>query len=186
MRRSAPSHEGWADTSPVPDALPSLRRSWAWWSVSRSTTSTAASASSVSRRGASRPVTLVGPGRRSPPALRPGHRTWVSDPKHGPQFKATSSDSATRDPRRPQEISRLGHGPGDRTRLRQTARRGIRRDGSNPRRAPERLRSRGPRPQRAERTVAAWAHQRVIGDIMIFLHSHGVARRRAHLQDLRR
>jgi exodeoxyribonuclease V alpha subunit len=45
---------------------------------------------------------------------------------------------------------------------------------------PERLREvDGIGPRRAERIVAEWADQKVIREIMIFLHSHGVSTLRA-------
>src|SRR3974390_1476450 len=46
--------------------------------------------------------------------------------------------------------------------------------------APERLREvDGIGPRRAERIVAAWAEQKIVREIMIFLHSHGVGTSRA-------
>jgi exodeoxyribonuclease V alpha subunit len=52
--------------------------------------------------------------------------------------------------------------------------------------APERLREvEGIGLRRAERIVAAWAEQKIVREIMVFLHSHGVGTSRAaHLQDL--
>ena len=55
--------------------------------------------------------------------------------------------------------------------------------------APDRLREvSGIGPMRAERITSAWAKQKIVCEIMVFLHSHGVgtAPRGAHLQDLRR
>jgi exodeoxyribonuclease V alpha subunit len=51
---------------------------------------------------------------------------------------------------------------------------------------PSRLREvTGIGPKRAERIIAGWAEQKVIRDIMLFLHSNGVGTSRgAHLQDL--
>jgi exodeoxyribonuclease V alpha subunit len=52
--------------------------------------------------------------------------------------------------------------------------------------APGRLREvDGIGPRRAERIIAAWAEQKIVREIMIFLHSHGVGTSRAVLQDLR-
>ena len=46
--------------------------------------------------------------------------------------------------------------------------------------APERLREvEGIGPRRAERIIAAWAEQKIVREIMIFLHSHGVGTSRA-------
>ncbi len=46
--------------------------------------------------------------------------------------------------------------------------------------APERLREvDGIGPRRAERIVAAWAEQKIVREIMVFLHSHGVGTSRA-------
>jgi exodeoxyribonuclease V alpha subunit len=46
--------------------------------------------------------------------------------------------------------------------------------------APQRLHEvTGIGPKRAERIVAGWAEQRVIREIMLFLHSHGVGTSRA-------
>ena len=46
--------------------------------------------------------------------------------------------------------------------------------------APERLREvEGIGPRRAERIVAAWAEQKIVREIMVFLHSHGVGTSRA-------
>ena len=46
--------------------------------------------------------------------------------------------------------------------------------------APERLREvDGIGPRRAERIIAAWAEQKIVREIMIFLHSHGVGTSRA-------
>jgi exodeoxyribonuclease V alpha subunit len=53
---------------------------------------------------------------------------------------------------------------------------------------PERLREvQGIGQVRAQRIVAAWAEQKMVREIMVFLHSHGVGTARAvrHLQDLR-
>ena len=45
---------------------------------------------------------------------------------------------------------------------------------------PERLREvEGIGPRRAERIVAAWAEQKIVREIMVFLHSHGVGTSRA-------
>jgi ATP-dependent exoDNAse (exonuclease V) alpha subunit len=54
---------------------------------------------------------------------------------------------------------------------------------------PDRLREvNGIGPVRAGRIIAAWAEQKVVREIMVFLHSHGVGygARGPHLQDLRR
>jgi exodeoxyribonuclease V alpha subunit len=53
---------------------------------------------------------------------------------------------------------------------------------------PHRLREvTGIGPKRAERIIAGWVEQKVIREIMLFLHSNGVGTSRgAHLQDLRR
>ena len=51
---------------------------------------------------------------------------------------------------------------------------------------PDRLREvDGIGPVRANRITAAWAEQKAVREIMVFLHSHGVGTGGPHLQDLR-
>ena len=107
---------------------------------------------------------------------------WTNDRTHGPQFKATFLRAAP--PTTVEGIERYlgsgmirGIGPIYAKRL-------VRAFGEAVfdviEEQPERLRQvDGIGPKRAERIVAGWADQKVIREIMIFLHSHGVSTSRA-------
>jgi exodeoxyribonuclease V alpha subunit len=108
--------------------------------------------------------------------------TWVNDRTHGPQFKASFLRVAP--PTTIEGIERYlssgmirGIGPVYGKRL-------VRAFGENVfdiiEQQPERLREvEGIGPKRAERIIAEWADQKVIREIMIFLHEHGVSTSRA-------
>jgi exodeoxyribonuclease V alpha subunit len=107
---------------------------------------------------------------------------WVNDRTHGPQFKAGFLRAAP--PTTVEGIEKYlgsgmirGIGPIYATRLVQAFGEGVF-DVIEHR--PERLREvEGIGPKRAERIIAGWAEQKVIREIMIFLHSHGVSTSRA-------
>ena len=116
--------------------------------------------------------------------------TWVNDRTHGPQFKASFLRAAP--PTTVEGIEKyLGSGM-----IKGSApstangwcRRSARRCSTSSRAARAAPEVDGIGPKRAERIVAGWADQKVIREIMIFLHSHGVSTSRvgADLQDLRR
>lgn len=108
--------------------------------------------------------------------------SWVSDPKHGPQFKAETLTTVA--PTSPEGIERflasgLVRGVGA-----HFARRLVEAFGTRVfdviETAPERLRDvAGIGPLRAERIVASWAEQKGVREIMVFLHAHGVGTSRA-------
>ncbi|MBK9091117.1 MAG: ATP-dependent RecD-like DNA helicase [Holophagales bacterium] len=134
-------------------------------------------------RGRHEAVTVVGHAA----AISPGEElrasgTWVSDLKHGPQFKAETVTTVT--PTSPEGIERFlasglvkGVGP-------HFAKRLVEAFGTAVfeviEAEPGRLREvPGVGPLRAERIVASWAEQRGVREIMVFLHSHGVGTSRA-------
>ena len=108
--------------------------------------------------------------------------TWVNDRTHGPQFKASFLRAAP--PTSVEGIEKYlgsgmirGIGPVYGKRL-------VRAFGETVfdiiEGQPERLQQvEGIGPKRAERIVAGWADQKVIREIMIFLHSHGVSTSRS-------
>lgn len=134
-------------------------------------------------RGRHEPVTVVGHAA----AISPGEElrasgTWITDLKHGPQFKAETVTTVT--PTSPEGIERFlasglvkGVGP-------HFARRLVEAFGTAVfeviEAEPARLREvPGVGPLRAERIVASWAQQKGVREIMVFLHSHGVGTSRA-------
>ncbi len=134
-------------------------------------------------RGRRDAVTVVGHAA----AISPGEElrasgSWVSDPRHGPQFRAETLTTVA--PTSPEGIERFlasglvrGVGP-------HFARRLVERFGTEVfaviETAPERLREvPGVGPLRAERIVASWAEQKGVREIMVFLHAHGVGTSRA-------
>jgi exodeoxyribonuclease V alpha subunit len=134
-------------------------------------------------RGRRDAVTVVGHAA----AISPGEElrasgTWVTDLKHGPQFKAETVTTVT--PTSPEGIERFlasglvkGVGP-------HFARRLVEAFGTAVfeviEAEPARLREvPGVGPLRAERIVASWAEQKGVREIMVFLHSHGVGTSRA-------
>ena len=134
-------------------------------------------------RGRHDAVTVVGHAA----AISPGEElrasgTWVSDPKHGPQFKAETVTTVT--PTSPEGIERFlasglvkGVGPHFARRLVEAFGTGVFEVIET---EPARLREvPGVGPLRAERIVASWAEQKGVREIMVFLHSHGVGTSRA-------
>jgi exodeoxyribonuclease V alpha subunit len=107
---------------------------------------------------------------------------WVNDRTHGPQFRARflrASAPTTAEGIEKYLASGLirGIGPGFAKRL-------VKAFGTDVfdviENASERLREvPGIGPMRAERIQAAWAEQKVVREIMVFLHSHGVSTARA-------
>ena len=134
-------------------------------------------------RGRRDPVTVVGHAA----AISPGEElrasgTWVTDLKHGPQFKAETVTTVT--PTSPEGIERFlasglvkGVGPHFAKRLVDAFGTGV---FEVIEAEPARLREvPGVGPLRAERIVASWAEQKGVREIMVFLHSHGVGTSRA-------
>jgi exodeoxyribonuclease V alpha subunit len=121
--------------------------------------------------------------RRSAPAssFRP-QATWINDRTHGPQFKASFLRAAP--PTTVEGIEKYlgsgmirGIGPIYAKRLVQAFANAV---FDVIEAQPERLRDvAGIGPKRAERIIAGWADQKIIREIMIFLHSHGVSTSRA-------
>jgi exodeoxyribonuclease V alpha subunit len=107
---------------------------------------------------------------------------WVNDRTHGPQFRARFLRASA--PTTAEGIEKYlasgmirGIGPGYAKRL-------VRAFGIEVfdviEQSPEKLREvSGIGPLRAERICAAWAEQKVVREIMVFLHSHGVSTARA-------
>ena len=80
------------------------------------------------------------------------------------------------------EVSRLRHDPGHRPGLRPQAGAGVWREGVRCHRGRAGTAARGGRHRpkvRAKRITDAWAEQKVVREIMVFLHSHGVGTARA-------
>ena len=105
---------------------------------------------------------------------------WANDRTHGLQFRArflkTSAPTSDRGDR---EIPRFRHGPRHRPGLREEARRGVRRQGVRHHRGRADAAAGGHRhrPVRAKRITDAWAEQKIMREIMVFLHSTASARR---------
>ena len=107
---------------------------------------------------------------------------WVNDRTHGPQFRARFLRASA--PTTAEGIEKYlasgmirGIGPGYAKRL-------VRAFGTEVfdviEQSPAKLREvSGIGPLRAERICAAWAEQKVVREIMVFLHSHGVSTARA-------
>ena len=183
MRRSAPSHEGWADTSPSRRAAVSETLAGLVERVTFHNPDNGFCVLRVKARGKRDLVTVVG----HAPVISAGEfvqatGTWINDRTHGPQFKASFLRAAP--PTTLEGIEKYlgsgmikGIGPIYGERL-------VRAFGEAVfdviEQQPERLREvEGIGPKRAERIVAGWADQKVIREIMIFLHSHGVSTSRS-------
>jgi exodeoxyribonuclease V alpha subunit len=183
MRRSAPSHEGWADTSPSRRAADSETLAGLVERVTFHNPDNGFCVLRVKARGQRDLVTVVG----HAPVISAGEfvqatGTWINDRTHGPQFKASFLRAAP--PTTVEGIEKYlgsgmirGIGPIYGKRL-------VRAFGEAVfdviEAQPERLQDvDGIGPKRAERIVSGWADQRVIREIMIFLHSHGVSTSRS-------
>jgi exodeoxyribonuclease V alpha subunit len=183
MRRSAPSHEGWADTSPSRRAADSETLAGLVERVTFHNPDNGFCVLRVKARGQRDLVTVVG----HAPVISAGEfvqatGTWINDRTHGPQFKASFLRAAP--PTTVEGIEKYlgsgmirGIGPIYGKRL-------VRAFGEAVfdviEAQPERLQDvDGIGPKRAERIVSGWADQKVIREIMIFLHSHGVSTSRS-------
>ena len=183
MRRSAPSHEGWADTSPGRHAASSETLTGLVERVTFHNPDNGFCVLRVKARGQRDLITVVG----HAPVISAGEfvqatGTWTNDRTHGPQFKASFLRAAP--PTTLEGIERYlgsgmirGIGPIYAKRL-------VRAFGEAVfdviEEQPERLREvDGIGPKRAEKIIGGWADQKVIREIMIFLHSHGVSTSRA-------
>ena len=183
MRRSARSHEGWADTSPGRHAASSETLTGLVERVTFHNPDNGFCVLRVKARGQRDPITVVG----HAPVISAGEfvqatGTWTNDRTHGPQFKATFLRAAP--PTTLEGIERYlgsgmirGIGPIYAKRL-------VRAFGEAVfdviEDQPERLREvDGIGPKRAGKIIGGWADQKVIREIMIFLHSHGVSTSRA-------
>ena len=183
MRRNAPSHEGWADTGPGRRAAVSETLAGLVERVTFHNPDNGFCVLRVKARGQRDLVTVVG----HAPVISAGEfvqatGTWINDRTHGPQFKASFLRAAP--PTTVEGIEKYlgsgmirGIGPVYGKRL-------VRAFGEAVfdviEEQPERLQKvEGIGPKRAERIVAGWADQKVIRDIMIFLHSHGVSTSRS-------
>jgi exodeoxyribonuclease V alpha subunit len=183
VRRSAPSHGGWADTSPGRNAATSETLTGLVERVTFHNPDNGFCVLRVKARGQRDLVTLVG----HAPVISAGEfvqstGTWINDRIHGPQFKASFLRAAP--PTTLEGIEKYlgsgmirGIGPIYGKRL-------VRAFGEAVfdviESQPARLREvDGVGPKRAARIVAEWADQKVIREIMIFLHSHGVSTSRA-------
>ena len=183
MRRSARSHEGWADTSPGRHAASSETLTGLVERVTFHNPDNGFCVLRVKARSQRDPITVVG----HAPVISAGEfvqatGTWTNDRTHGPQFKATFLRAAP--PTTLEGIERYlgsgmirGIGPIYAKRL-------VRAFGEAVfdviEDQPERLREvDGIGPKRAGKIIGGWADQKVIREIMIFLHSHGVSTSRA-------
>ncbi len=183
MRRSAPSHEGWADTSPSGRAAVSETLAGLVERVTFHNPDNGFCVLRVKARGQRDLVTVVG----HAPVISAGEFVqatgiWTNDRTHGPQFKASFLRAAP--PTTVEGIERYlgsgmirGIGPIYGKRL-------VRAFGEAVfdviEAQPERLQEvDGIGPMRAQRIVSGWADQKVIREIMIFLHSHGVSTARS-------
>ena len=183
MRRSARSHEGWADTSPGRHAASSETLTGLVERVTFHNPDNGFCVLRVKARGQRDPITVVG----HAPVISAGEfvqatGTWTNDRTHGPQFKASFLRAAP--PTTLEGIERYlgsgmirGIGPIYAKRL-------VRAFGEAVfdviEDQPERLREvDGIGPKRAGKIIGGWADQKVIREIMIFLHSHGVSTSRA-------
>jgi exodeoxyribonuclease V alpha subunit len=137
----------------------------------------------VKARGARDLITMVG----HAPTISAGEfvqatGTWINDRTHGPQFKASFLRAAP--PTTVEGIEKYlgsgmirGIGPIYAKRLVQAFANAV---FDVIEAQPERLRDvAGIGPKRAERIITGWADQKIIREIMIFLHSHGVSTSRA-------
>ena len=183
MRRSAPSHEGWADTSPGRHPATSETLTGLVERVTFHNPDNGFCVLRVKARGQRDFVTVVG----HAPVISAGEfvqarGTWINDRTHGPQFKASFLRAAP--PTTLEGIEKYlgsgmirGIGPVYGKRLVQAFGEAV---FDIIEEQPERLQKvEGIGPKRAERIVAGWADQKVIRDIMIFLHSHGVSTSRS-------
>ena len=183
MRRSAPSHEGWADTSPGRHAATSETLTGLVERVTFHNPDNGFCVLRVKARGQRDLVTVVG----HAPLISAGEfvqatGTWINDRTHGPQFKASFLRAAP--PTTLEGIEKYlgsgmirGIGPIYGKRL-------VRAFGEAVfdmiEQQPERLQEvDGIGPKRAQKIVSGWADQKVIREIMIFLHSHGVSTSRS-------
>jgi exodeoxyribonuclease V alpha subunit len=183
MRRSEPRREGWIDANPGRRAAVSETLVGLVERVTFHNPDNGFCVLRVKARGQRDLVTLVG----HAPVISAGEfvqatGTWTNDRTHGPQFKASFLRAAP--PTTVEGIEKylgsgmiMGIGPVYAKRL-------VRAFGETVfdviEDQPERLREvDGIGPRRAERIVAEWADQKVIREIMIFLHSHGVSTLRA-------
>ena len=183
MRRSARSHEGWADTSPGRHAASSETLTGLVERVTFHNPDNGFCVLRVKARSQRDPLTVVG----HAPVISAGEfvqatGTWTNDRTHGPQFKATFLRAAP--PTTLEGIEKYlgsgmirGIGPIYAKRL-------VRAFGEAVfdviEDQPERLREvDGIGPKRAGKIIGGWADQKVIREIMIFLHSHGVSTSRA-------
>ena len=138
----------------------------------------------VKVRGQRELVTLVGAAAAAISAgeLVQASGTWVNDRTHGLQFKATFLRAAP--PTTLEGIEKhlasgmlKGIGPVHAHKLVQAFAEAVL---DTIEQSPERLREvAGIGPKRAERIQNGWAEQKVIREIMLFLHSHGVGTSRA-------
>src|SRR5918995_2930514 len=183
MRRSASNHEGWADTSPGRHAATSETLAGLVERVTFHNADNGFCVVRVKARGQRDLVTVVG----HAPVISAGEfvqatGTWINDRTHGPQFKASFLRAAP--PTTLEGIEKYlgsgmirGIGPVYGKRLVQAFGEAV---FDVIEEQPERLRDvEGIGPKRAERIVAGWADQKVIREIMIFLHSHGVSTSRS-------
>jgi exodeoxyribonuclease V alpha subunit len=183
MPRSAPSHKGWADTSPSRRATISETLVGLVERVTFHNPENGFCVLRVKARGQRDLVTVVG----HAPVISAGEfvqttGTWINDRTHGPQFKASFLRAAP--PTTLEGIEKYlgsgmirGIGPVYGKRLVQAFGEAV---FDVIEAQPERLQDvEGIGPKRAGRIVAGWADQKVIREIMIFLHSHGVSTSRS-------
>ena len=107
---------------------------------------------------------------------------WVNDRTHGQQFRARiPAHIAANFGRRHREVSVIRHDSGHRTGLRQEISSFVRRESVRRYRGYPRAPARGRRDWAHPRSwiLTAWAEQKAVREIMVFLHSHGVGTARA-------
>jgi exodeoxyribonuclease V alpha subunit len=183
MQRSVQSHAGWADTNPGRAAASSEALAGLVERVTFHNPDNGFCVLRVKARGQRDVVTVVG----HAPVISAGEfvhawGTWVNDRSHGPQFKASFLRAAP--PTTVEGIEKYlgsgmirGIGPVYGKRLMRAFGEAV---FEVIEQQPERLREvEGIGPKRAQRIVSGWADQKVIREIMIFLHSHGVSTSRS-------
>jgi exodeoxyribonuclease V alpha subunit len=183
MRRSAPSYEGWADTSPARRAAVAETIVGLVERVTFHNHDNGFCVLRVKAPGQRDLVTVVGHASViSAGEFVQATGTWINDRTHGPQFKASFLRAAP--PTTLEGIEKYlgsgmirGIGPVYGKRLVQAFGEAV---FDVIEAQPERLQEvEGIGTKRAERIIAGWADQKVIREIMIFLHAHGVSTSRA-------
>jgi exodeoxyribonuclease V alpha subunit len=183
MQRSVQSHAGWADANPSRRSAVSETLAGLVERVTFHNPDNGFCVLRVKARGQRDLVTVVG----HAPVISAGEfvqatGTWTNDRTHGPQFKASFLRAAP--PTTVEGIEKYlgsgmirGIGPIYAKRLVRAVGEAVFDVIED---QPERLREvDGIGPKRAGKIIGGWADQKIIREIMIFLHAHGVSTSRA-------